>query len=52
MRAAEHDDEGDAVVSGIAVEGIVRVVGNDPSPQVVLSVGAGATTAQIALCFG
>jgi len=53
MRAAEEEShehagsESGANVEGI--EGIVRVVGNDPSPQVVLSVGEGATTRQIAL---
>ena len=48
MRAAEgHEHAAD--MSDAAVEGIVRVVGSDPSPQVVLSVGEGMATAQIAL---
>ncbi len=49
MRAAEDGHENAADMSDSAVEGIVRVVGNVPSPQVVLSVGEGAATAQIAL---
>ena len=48
MRSAEgHEHAAD--MSDAAVEGIVRVVGSDPSPQVVLSVGEGMATAQIAL---
>ena len=48
MRAAEGHEHA-AEISDAAVEGIVRVVGSDPSPQVVLSVGEGMATAQIAL---
>lgn len=48
MRAAEgHEHSTD--ISDSAVEGIVRVVGSDPSSQVVLSVGEGMAAAQIAL---
>ena len=49
MRADEDSDEDAAGVSDAPVEGVVRIVGNDPSPQVVLSVAEGAATAQIAL---
>jgi hypothetical protein len=49
MRAAEENDEHAVSELRANVEGIVRVVGNDPSPQVVLSVGEGAATVQIAL---
>ena len=49
MRAAEGDLEDATDVMDTSIEGIVQVVGNDPSPQVVLSVGEGTATAQIAL---
>lgn len=49
MRAAVGDHDASPAGSNIAVEGLVRVVGNDPSPQVVLSVGEGTATTQIAL---
>jgi hypothetical protein len=47
MRAAEGSEGAD--VANATAEGVVRVVGNDPTPQVVLSVGDGAEATQIAL---
>lgn len=49
MRAAENSDDEVPGVPETTLEGIVRIVGNDPTPQVVLSVNEGASTAQIAL---
>lgn len=47
MRAAEGSEGADD--AGFAAQGVVSVVGNDPSPQVVLSVGEGAEANQIAI---
>ncbi len=47
MRAAEGTEgAGDEAATAV---GVVRVVGHDPAPQVVLSVGEGAEATQIAL---
>jgi hypothetical protein len=47
MRAAEGSEGADVV--NATAEGVVRVVGADPSTQVVLSVGEGAEASHIAL---
>jgi hypothetical protein len=47
MRAAEGGDEGGDAET--VIRGIVRVVGNDPNPQVALHVGEGAEATQIAI---
>jgi hypothetical protein len=49
MRAAEGGNADTVGATDIPIQGVVRIVGNDPSPQVVLSVVEGASTAQIAL---
>jgi hypothetical protein len=49
MRAAEDGDTDSASAEDATEEGVVRVVGNDPSPQVVLSRGEGGDVTQIAL---
>jgi hypothetical protein len=47
MRATEGG--GVAEEADIVVEGVVRIVGNDPAAQVVLSVGEGEQATQIAI---
>lgn len=47
MRAAE--DSNDAESPEATARGVISVVGSDPSPQVVISVGEGSETTQIAI---